>query len=1281
MPATESQRLAYRDKFKSLYAETFQSWFEELARLLHPIGDFQKIRKTSGDGALDGFVISSQLVYQVYAPARFSETKDPETAAKIEANFKTALDTLGGNLKSWVFVHNHPQAALGKLSVAAINAIKNQHRAINISVLDIDSLWEKLKELPEDVLKTHFGSPPSGQQAGLIAEEISDLRKEIAASSAKQLDAVHKLPTEIKPLINIAVRSAMAESFQGAEHLKSQNQKRFDRARQELNHGSVVVAEKEFRDLVADLEQLGEIVNDKLLFRSYTNLGSSLWQQFRRDEAVIWFEKAFETMPSDEKAKTNKSICHIYRKDFAAALTILNDIKVTNPDCFDAYYLTSCVYLEQENFDKTITTLEERHFESVHYYEALAHAYLRGDKFSKATEAANKALAMNDKSIEGLVALANSLGFPLVYRRMRREITAFSLTEIEHQQILEAIQTSEVVVKILRQQARHFQLGEMLTNLAAFYELAGDEENAAKTAKEASEVAPLNITTLRNLWSSQMRLGKYGIAYGIAGKMIQLGEKLNGKLHQLESLLLNSEHERLLRECDSNAEILGELKKEPNFIAIKARAQFECHQIEEAFATIKDGLVQFPENARLYTARASICEDLGQTDAAREDLERAEKTAERDAPHAVLQAAMYYYYHGNWPDAAQRFAKLGADSIYSPFLNNYLVCLHNMGQFPQCFALSTKAISISQTFNPTLHELAARCAYNANDLLGAEKHLEMLIQHGTPKAVDHHRMLAEVYLRLDERDKAFAVLKKAYARKSTDVDILIGLSFVSTLRQQHNEAIRYALAAVEIADQNPRAHMALVKAGLDCPPGDKVDDKNRRAFQRSLEFLKKDPSGYIKAIPFEKDLKPFITMAKARADHAHRIEDLIRDKSLPISIIPEQLGVSPFLAWQSLMGHTKLHVHMAYGTTEEQIREAETSLAANSVCVDVFALFTLRLLKQLDLLPKLYPKILVHTAILEAILADIRDMETRKTGLSISYHEGKLVRSEIGPEQIEKQLSFLKEIRDFLKSGAVELVGLDASIASSGDMKMAREFLGIIYYEPILVSKSRGAVYYADDAPMRSLAVNSHGVASFCTQALLRAAKEKKYLTTSQYEDAIITLLRQNYYFVSESVETLARLAESDNFQPSELSKTMLSRIADSKVDQNTAVRILGDFSFYIWRVDFSKRKANRDTWLELCVSSIFRTKEPEKMLAMFLGNLGVRALAQPVIFGGIAHWILLNAKLSKIHHTFFFIAVQQAILQMASLARLEYPWWPALHEQWWQMGRINVALEHNGWI
>lgn len=150
MAATERQRLAFRDKFRSLYREDFQSWFEELARALHPSGDFVAIRNTRGDGGLDGYVISSRLVYQVYAPVMMT---DSETAKKIRTDFRKAYDTLGGHLKAWHFIHNHPEAKIGFLTAAAINELKQQHPGIEFQILDIDSLWRQVSALPEEVVE------------------------------------------------------------------------------------------------------------------------------------------------------------------------------------------------------------------------------------------------------------------------------------------------------------------------------------------------------------------------------------------------------------------------------------------------------------------------------------------------------------------------------------------------------------------------------------------------------------------------------------------------------------------------------------------------------------------------------------------------------------------------------------------------------------------------------------------------------------------------------------------------------------------------------------------------------------------------------------------------------------------------------------------------------------------------------------------------------------------------------------------------------------------------
>jgi hypothetical protein len=216
---------------------------------------------------------------------------------------------------------------------------------------------------------------------------------------------------------------------------------------------------------------------------------------------------------------------------------------------------------------------------------------------------------------------------------------------------------------------------------------------------------------------------------------------------------------------------------------------------------------------------------------------------------------------------------------------------------------------------------------------------------------------------------------------------------------------------------------------------------------------------------------------------------------------------------------------------------------------------------------------------------------------------------------------------------------------------------------------------------MRSLAGNSHQVAGFCTQALLRSARNRKLLTDQEYEDDIISLLRHNYYFVSESLETIVRLTTSEKFIPSELSKMLLARVADPKVDPGSAVRILSDFCCFIWRADLSGAPVGREAWLELCLNSMLRVRDPEKLFVRFLITLGIRALNHPAVFGGVTEWFLRSGKMSKSQHALYFAVTQETIIQMASLAAQEYPFWLPWRDRWLEMWRLNTVLARNRWI
>jgi len=75
-------------------------------------------------------------------------------------------------------------------------------------------------------------------------------------------------------------KAACGDPYPEAEHLKSVNQKRFDRARNHLTIGSIIAAERDYRDLITDLESQGHLA-EKSCFFARTQPRSSLWQQFR----------------------------------------------------------------------------------------------------------------------------------------------------------------------------------------------------------------------------------------------------------------------------------------------------------------------------------------------------------------------------------------------------------------------------------------------------------------------------------------------------------------------------------------------------------------------------------------------------------------------------------------------------------------------------------------------------------------------------------------------------------------------------------------------------------------------------------------------------------------------------------------------------------------------------------------------------------------------------------------------------------------------------------------
>ena len=186
MKLGDIQRLEFESQFRKHFRDDFQSWFGELAKRLHPIGDCQATRVGQGDSALDLLVINIGRVYQCFAPDRIDEEKDAQTAAKVKSDFEAASEYLARGLREWVFVHNYPSQRIGKKTAKALTELKANHPNVTIFLWGKDELWTELNDkLTASTLRELFGA--SLEQEDVLDLRLSDIEAVIARLSEAEM--------------------------------------------------------------------------------------------------------------------------------------------------------------------------------------------------------------------------------------------------------------------------------------------------------------------------------------------------------------------------------------------------------------------------------------------------------------------------------------------------------------------------------------------------------------------------------------------------------------------------------------------------------------------------------------------------------------------------------------------------------------------------------------------------------------------------------------------------------------------------------------------------------------------------------------------------------------------------------------------------------------------------------------------------------------------------------------------------------------------------------------
>lgn len=179
-------RLAAENGFWKHKRTAFQDWLGGIM-VKRYCDDFVRIRLSKGDGGLDGYRLSTQTVYQIFAPRDYTAA---EMVDKIRDDFAHAKQTLAEKkleMKTWIFVHNDPDD-LPHQAVTELAKIQADNPGIAIRRWDLTAIWNEIKQLADDELVELFGAAPTLELLeGLCYQDIIPVIEHLATEKAPPL--------------------------------------------------------------------------------------------------------------------------------------------------------------------------------------------------------------------------------------------------------------------------------------------------------------------------------------------------------------------------------------------------------------------------------------------------------------------------------------------------------------------------------------------------------------------------------------------------------------------------------------------------------------------------------------------------------------------------------------------------------------------------------------------------------------------------------------------------------------------------------------------------------------------------------------------------------------------------------------------------------------------------------------------------------------------------------------------------------------------------------------
>lgn len=1048
--------------------------------------DFQTIDDSGGDGGNDGYSESQQTLFQLYCPEKPEKADDATYKSKIKEDLdkaKKLIDSGKYKIKDWVFVT--PRELREPVQTyLRTEATARGMNGIAWSGTTLTGLFSKHAHLRSQF--PELIQPDIEAQIGGITE---------------RLDIVYDVKKEY--------RTKLEQTYQ----------RRIDQAKQKLDQEKYETAKKEYDLILNDLSAETEKIDPHIYFRVYNNLGVSELNLGHLEKAAELFEKAYAAEPQLPMAICKYALSKLLRGVPTEGLPIIEELLQKHPTDDQAIATKANILHGLERYSELIPFLKEKSkIALAHWYEGFER--MAKKDYDGAISSFENVVRLESKNVRALMLVAQNV---MVGTREAVRDNPFPPDKIPKaitDKFNRATECLKEAARILKDMENKADLEMAYANLSGCYVALGLFEESITAAEEAAAIDPTSAVPSLNKGIAQLKLGRFQDAI----KSFQTYKDLGGG---------DIEVDRHIAFCSLRT---GDLPTAEKFITalLEGESGLDLDITELAVDLYSrkldneklDPLLErlekeFTNNSQALRLRGAYMQRLG-LEGADVLLQRALQNASSESEKMLteIDLADLRFDQKDYATAAELYKKYLNIQDGNPATWRYAQAIYNLGQYGALLdwidTLSPEVRSKS-----LIEQLEAYANLYLGNLDKASQLFKDLFQKN-PNSFQYVVYYAMCRFRLGKEDDAKIAFDAVKNRVEDAADLITlagGYEFIG----QWEIAIDLTFKALENDPNNPKAHLAYIFTFLkrEQAEGKEPAEKYIEAFQKSIgEFNKRFPEE--KALQgFEvkdNDISGILKMVDQMAETTDNATKLYKESQAPMAMIPRLTGKKPFDVWAAFTQMPGVGIKISFGAPEEIKSEVSTVEEAHggSVVMDIYPLFLLAHVDQLDLLPKFFKKIYVHQSLMDELTetVDDRKVSARRGISSLAKIDGQHRMTEITPDQVQKTLDLLEKVRAFVSSNpSVEVRGF-----AKEKPKEERNILNALEEstrDSALLAEELKMPFYCDDRILRVVMSKDYGVKSFSSQTLFVVAHQKSFITLDKKFELQKTMVDFNYEFVS----------------------------------------------------------------------------------------------------------------------------------------------------------------------